>query len=166
MMMMSKCSSRRVSSMLYHHRLSSWSQTLVRHVKTCAHGSRNANSTEHCPPRRPLIVQLTHRITNQVPPLQRLDLYQSDLALQAFLTKENGGDMLDLGKEIGTYHWFEQGHQANRHTPVLHQYDRYGQRIDEVEFHPAYHDLMQLGMRYGASICRNAIDCYHRVCFR
>ena len=103
------------------------------------------------PPRRPLTQQFTHQITNQVPPLERLDLYTSDPALREFLTEENGGEMRDLAAELGTYHWWEQGHRANRHVPVLNQFDRYGQRIDEVQFHPAYHDLMQLAMRYGVS---------------
>ncbi len=39
-----------------------------------------------------------------------------------------------------------QSFQANRHPPILHTHDRYGNRIDEVEFHPAYHDLMDLSL--------------------
>ena len=59
--------------------------------------------------------------------------------------------MREMAVELGTFHWFEQGQRANRHPPSLHQFDRYGQRIDEVQFHPSYHDLMQIGMRYGVS---------------
>ncbi|CAF2129813.1 unnamed protein product, partial [Rotaria magnacalcarata] len=40
-----------------------------------------------------------------------------------------------MAAELGVYHWFEQGHRANQHTPILNQFDRYGQRIDEVQFH-------------------------------
>ncbi|CAF1495948.1 unnamed protein product [Rotaria sp. Silwood1] len=101
------------------------------------------------PPRRPLTQQFTHQVTNQVPPLEYIDLYKSDLTLREFVTKENKGQIKDMGVELGTFHWFEQGQTANRHLPTLHQFDRYGQRIDEVHFHPAYHDLMQIGMRYG-----------------
>jgi len=105
------------------------------------------------PPRRPLTQQYTHQVTNQVPPLEYIDLYKSDLTLREFVTKENKGQIKDMGVELGTFHWFEQGQLANRHPPTLHQFDRYGQRIDEVHFHPSYHDLMQVGMRYGVS-CR------------
>ena len=101
------------------------------------------------PPRRPLTQQFTHQVTNQVPPLEYNDLYKNDSILRDFLTKETRGQINDMGAELGVFHWFEQGHQANRHPPALHQFDRYGQRIDEVQFHPAYHDLMQIGMRYG-----------------
>ncbi|CAF3437911.1 unnamed protein product [Rotaria sp. Silwood1] len=101
------------------------------------------------PPQRPLTQQFTHQVTNQVPPLEYIDLYKSDLALREFLTKENKGQIKDMGVELGTFHWFEQGQLANRYPPSLHQFDRYGQRIDEVHFHPAYHDLMKIGMRYG-----------------
>ena len=103
------------------------------------------------PPRRPLTQQFTHQVTNQVPPLEYIDLYESDLAFQEFAPKEAIGSMRELAAESGTFHWFEQGQRANRHPPTLHQFDRYGQRIDEVQFHPSYHDLMQLGIRYGVS---------------
>ncbi|CAF1962996.1 unnamed protein product [Rotaria magnacalcarata] len=101
------------------------------------------------PPRLPLTQQFTHQVTNQVPPLEYIDLYKSDLVLLEFLNKENKGQIKDMGVELGTFHWFEEGQLANRYTPSLHQFDRYGQRIDEVNFHPAYHDLMKVGMRYG-----------------
>lgn len=103
------------------------------------------------PPRRPLTQQFTHKVTNQVPPLECIDLYESDLAFQEFAPKENIGHMREMAAEVGVFHWFEQGQRANRHPPALHQFDRYGQRIDEVQFHPSYHDLMQLGMRHGVS---------------
>jgi hypothetical protein len=103
------------------------------------------------PPRRPLIQQFTHQVTNQVPPIEYVDLYETDLALREFVTNENSGQIREMASELGTFHWFEQGHRANRYPPTLHQFDRYGQRIDEVQFHPAYHDLMQIGMRYGVS---------------
>lgn len=109
------------------------------------------------PPRRPLTQQFTHQVTNQVPPLEYQDLYKNDLVLRDFVTKENHGQIKDMGAELGVFHWFEQGHQANRYPPALHQFDRYGQRIDEVHFHPAYHELMQIGMRYGVSDQRSTV---------
>ncbi|CAF3968550.1 unnamed protein product [Rotaria magnacalcarata] len=110
------------------------------------------------PPRRPLTQQFTHQVTNQVPPLEYIDLYKSDLVLLEFLNKENKGQIKDMGVELGTFHWFEEGQLANRYTPSLHQFDRYGQRIDEVNFHPAYHDLMKVGMRYGVNVHGGLIE--------
>ncbi len=139
-------------------------RTIVTNIKTIINNSGNneeqqRNLTEeynspnvsYYPPRQPLTQQFTHQVTNQVPPLEYVDLYESDLTLREFLTKDNSGQMREMAAEIGTFHWFEQGSRANRYPPSLHQFDRYGQRIDEVQFHPAYHDLMQLGMRYGVS---------------
>lgn len=139
-------------------------RTIVTNVKTVMNSDGNndeqrenlpdENQSTHTsvdPPRRPLTQQFTHQVTNQVPPLEFIDLYESDLAFQEFAPKEKIGSMRELAAEVGTFHWFEQGQRANRHTPSLHQFDRYGQRIDEVQFHPSYHDLMQLGMRHGVS---------------
>lgn len=113
---------------------------------------RTASITSHQPPQRPLTEQFTHRVTNQVPPLERINLYETDLALREFVNDKNCGQTKQMAAELGTYHWFEQGHRANRHLPTLYQFDRYGQRIDEVHFHPSYHDLMHIGMRYGVSL--------------
>jgi hypothetical protein len=110
-----------------------------------------SSSNSFDPPRRPLTQQYTHQVTNQVPPLEYFDLYKNDLTLREFVTKENKGQIKDMGLELGTFHWLEQGQLANKYPPTLEQFDRYGQRIDEVQFHPAYHDLMQVGMRYGVS---------------
>jgi hypothetical protein len=139
-------------------------RTIVTNVKTIINNNGNneeqqqniieehpSSNVSYGPPRRPLTQQFTHQVTNQVPPLEFVDLYESDLALQEFVTKENSGQIREMATELGSFHWFEQGHRANRHPPLLHQFDRYGQRIDEVQFHPAYHDLMQIGMRYGVS---------------
>ena len=107
------------------------------------------STVSHQPPRRPVAQQFTHQVTNQVPPLECIDLYESDLALREFVTDDKCGQIKEMGAELGTYHWFEQGHRANRQVPTLHQFDRYGQRIDEIHFHPAYHELMRIGMKYG-----------------
>ncbi|CAF1126568.1 unnamed protein product [Rotaria sordida] len=138
-------------------------RTVVTQVKTSINNNNENNQEEkqqnvteghqsshtYEPPRRPMTQQFTHQVTNQVPPLEFVDLYESDLALQTFVTKENGGQTIEMAAELGTFHWFEQGHRANRYLPTLQQFDRYGQRIDEVHFHPSYHDLMGIGMRYG-----------------
>lgn len=146
---------------MFRSRLVSVSQPLIqRNVVTQAKYSiNNENKTDDYhsssnslePPCRPLTQQFTHQVTNQVPPLEYIDLYKSDLTLREFLTKENKGQIKDMGAELGTFHWFEQGQVANRYPPSLQQFDRYGQRIDEAHFHPSYHELMQAGMRYGVN---------------
>ena len=58
-------------------------------------------------------------------------------------------DLLSLGDEAGTAEAREQGRLANEHHPVLTPYDRYGNRVDEVEFHPAWHWLMERAVGHG-----------------
>ncbi len=158
--------------MLRSRLFSTIQRTIVTNVKTVINNDEQSrNSTEehqsmnvsYGPPRRPLTQQFTHQVTNQVPPLEYVDLYESDLALKEFVTKENSGQMKEMAAELGAFHWFEQGQRANRYPPSLHQFDRYGQRIDEVQFHPSYHDLMQIGMRYGVSYSMYIFSLYY--CF-
>ena len=64
-----------------------------------------------------------------------------------------GGSWVDpplaaLGEEAGSEAFLEYGETANRHPPELLTFDRHGRRIDEVRFHPAYHALMEAGMRH------------------
>ena len=102
------------------------------------------------PPRQPTAELATHQVTNQPPPLADYNLYDEDIALREALAREGAGWAEDkvraLGAELGTAHVAELGEQANRFTPELKTFDRYGQRIDEVDFHPAYHELMALGI--------------------
>jgi putative acyl-CoA dehydrogenase len=50
--------------------------------------------------------------------------------------------MSDFGAKLGSDDIIEQGRLANRHLPELKIFDNYGHRLDEVEFHPAYHHMM------------------------
>jgi putative acyl-CoA dehydrogenase len=90
---------------------------------------------------------------NQAPPLANYNLYAADRALQEALAWTNAGwahdDLSKLGGLAGEPRTIELGFLANRHTPQLHTHDRYGNRRDEVEFHPAYHELMTLGCTQG-----------------
>jgi putative acyl-CoA dehydrogenase len=92
----------------------------------------------------------THEITNQPPPLVDYDLFGSDPGLVAALRREGAGwaegKAEALGRAAGSAEVLAKGDAANRHPPELHAFDGYGARIDEVEFHPAYHDLMRLGL--------------------
>ncbi|NYI03107.1 acyl-CoA dehydrogenase family protein [Allostreptomyces psammosilenae] len=87
----------------------------------------------------------THEVTNQVPPLLGHDVAEDPALLEA-LRREGGGHaegaLRELGRFAGTERAEELGRLANVHRPVLHTHDRYGYRIDEVEYHPAWHDLM------------------------
>lgn len=95
----------------------------------------------------------THEVTNQPPPLEDYNLFASDAALNEALTREGAGwaeaRVAEFGAVLGQAETIRQGEQANRYKPELRVFDRFGQRIDEVEFHPAYHHMMDLCMRHG-----------------
>ncbi|MFJ2931383.1 acyl-CoA dehydrogenase family protein [Streptomyces sp. NPDC087219] len=94
----------------------------------------------------------THEVTNQVPPLTGYDV-SADPALLEALRREGAGwaeaEVRELGARAGGEQAQEWGRLAERHSPVLHTHDRYGHRIDEVEFHPHWHDLMDVAVRHG-----------------
>jgi putative acyl-CoA dehydrogenase len=94
----------------------------------------------------------THEVVNQPPPLEGLDLYASDAALRDALQREGGGwaeaHVAAYGKIAGG-ELMELGFAANVNKPQLKLFDRYGHRLDEVTFHPAYHRAMELGLKYG-----------------
>jgi putative acyl-CoA dehydrogenase len=94
----------------------------------------------------------THEVLNQPPPLEPYDLFTSDRALGEGLRREGGAWAADAAAELGTLLGSEGwawGAQANQHPPVLRTYDRFGRRIDEVEFHPAWHALMRTSVAAG-----------------
>jgi putative acyl-CoA dehydrogenase len=94
----------------------------------------------------------THAVFNQVPPLEGVDVFSSNLPLVEALEREGGGWARErasqLGLLIGGEPQQQWGRLANENRPVLHTHDRYGNRIDEVEFHPAWHKLMTLGVEH------------------
>jgi putative acyl-CoA dehydrogenase len=94
----------------------------------------------------------THDVTNQPPPLSPYDASE-DAALLEGLRREGAGwaeeDVRRLGRTAGSEEAQEWGEQANRHEPELHTHDRYGNRIDEVEFHPSWHRLMGVAVAEG-----------------
>ncbi len=90
---------------------------------------------------------------NQSPPLQDVNLYTADQALQDSVARYGAAwaqpELTQLGADACTSRIIELGQLANRHAPVLHTHDRYGNRRDTVEFHPAYHELMTLACTAG-----------------
>ncbi|MFJ1866118.1 acyl-CoA dehydrogenase family protein [Streptomyces sp. NPDC088097] len=95
----------------------------------------------------------THTVSNQAPPLVGHEVYLGDHALREGverhlsdaapeLREEVGEELTTLGRAAGSAQAQEWGRQANENPPVLRTHDRYGNRIDEVEFHPAWHRLL------------------------
>ncbi|WEK57161.1 MAG: acyl-CoA dehydrogenase family protein [Candidatus Brevundimonas phytovorans] len=102
---------------------------------------------------RPVADLDTHEVTNQPPPLEDLNLFTGDRALFDAVRRAGGQQhearLTSLGVRCGSAEVIDWGVQANRVPPVLDTHDRYGRRIDEVTFHPAYHQLMALGLEAG-----------------
>ncbi|MET7967112.1 isovaleryl-CoA dehydrogenase [Micromonospora sp. NPDC005305] len=94
----------------------------------------------------------THEVFNQVPPLAGHDA-ADDPALLDGLDREGAGwaaaEVHELGRLGGAAPAIEHGRLANEHPPVLRTHDRSGHRIDEVEFHPAWHELMGTAVSHG-----------------
>ena len=101
------------------------------------------------PPLTPLV---THDVTNQPPPLSRYDVSR-DAALLEGLQREGAGwhlaDLRRLGERAGSAQAQQWGVEANDNQPVLRTHDRYGNRIDEVDFHPSWHRLMEVAVGEG-----------------
>ena len=91
--------------------------------------------------------------TNQAPPLVGHNVVTSDLPLVEAVTRYAGADVVEdltaLGAEAGTAEAREHGMLANEHHPELTPYDRYGNRVDEVAFHPSWHWLMERAVGHG-----------------
>ncbi len=88
----------------------------------------------------------THEVFNQAPRLGDYNLFTSDAGLQAAVAREAVGvdfeALVSAGAALGTAASFEEGRLANRYTPVLQSFNVRGERIEAIEFHPAWHALM------------------------
>lgn len=99
----------------------------------------------------------THTVTNQPPPLLGHDVYGTDRALVAAVERHLDPELLDeargelsaLGRAAGSAQLHEWAVQANENPPELRTHDRYGHRVDEVAFHPAWHRLLGKGVGAG-----------------
>jgi putative acyl-CoA dehydrogenase len=95
----------------------------------------------------------THQVLNQPPPLAGYDLYDADPALPEAVRGQGAGfadeELRALGTLAGSEQALEWGRQADANPPVLRTHDRYGHRIDEVEFHPAWHRLLATAIERG-----------------
>jgi putative acyl-CoA dehydrogenase len=90
-------------------------------------------------------------VFNQPPPLENYNLFTTDPALVEALRREGASWADERARRLGALVggapmvW---GAQANAHAPILRTHDRYGHRIDEVEFHPAWHELLRLSLAH------------------
>ncbi len=98
-------------------------------------------------------VRATPAVANQPPPLEGLNLFSENRPLVEALEREGAawarGRAEALGAIAGRADTLALGFAANESPPVLHTHDRYGNRIDEVSFHPAWHRLMEIAVEHG-----------------
>ncbi len=91
-------------------------------------------------------------LTNQPPPLEGYNLFTENRPLVEALRREGGGWLEERATGLGELLGAEPltwGTLANEYPPRLHTHDRFGERIDEVEFHPSWHWLLGLGVEHG-----------------
>ncbi len=96
----------------------------------------------------------THRVENQPPPFEPRDLWQADAALRESVAREEAGDFVPRLAAYGALAGdalYRLGFDANRDRPRLITHDRHGHRIDRIEFHPAYHALMDAAKHHGVA---------------
>ncbi len=96
----------------------------------------------------------THRVGNQPPPFEPRDLWADDEVLREAVAREGAaslsGSLADYARLAGD-ELYRIGFDANRDKPRLQTHDRFGQRIDVVEFHPAYHRLLEAAKGHGVA---------------
>ncbi|MCU1426691.1 MAG: acyl-CoA dehydrogenase [Actinomycetia bacterium] len=95
----------------------------------------------------------THDVFNQPPPLEGYDVFGADAVLADGVQREGAAHAVDelhaLGTLAGSPDAIQWGFTANAFPPVLRTHDRYGNRIDEITYHPAYHELMRVAVANG-----------------
>ena len=95
----------------------------------------------------------THEVFNQAPPLEGYNVFERDRTLTEALHREGADWAEDEARELGAIcgraDVLALGAEANENPPRLRTHDRFGNRIDEVEFHPSWHELMRLGIAHG-----------------
>jgi putative acyl-CoA dehydrogenase len=95
----------------------------------------------------------THQVLNQPPPLVGYDLFTTDPllgeAVDACGAGSSNSDLPGFGRLVGSPDVFQWGFDANRFPPRLRTHDAYGHRVDEVEYHPSWHNLLDLAVTHG-----------------
>jgi len=95
----------------------------------------------------------THIVENMPPVLENYNLFTSDVTLMDAVLREKAGwaqaNLTEYGQRCGSKEWITNGIEANRVKPMLETHDRYGNRVDQVTFHPAYHEFMRSSLAQG-----------------
>jgi putative acyl-CoA dehydrogenase len=95
----------------------------------------------------------THEVLNQTPPLAGYNPFDADVALQEALAREGGGWGAERARALAAILGSEEAEahslRARTNLPVLHTHDRFGHRIDEVEYDPSMHWMLRLGVEHG-----------------
>ncbi len=95
----------------------------------------------------------THEVFNQPPRLEDYNLFEEDTALRELMRAAGASwveeDCRTYGEMMGSAEWIRKGFRANENPPRFHSHGRQGHRIDFIDFHPAYHDFMEVGIRHG-----------------
>jgi putative acyl-CoA dehydrogenase len=98
---------------------------------------------------------LTDDIANQPPRFENVNLFASDRVLTETIDREGAridkARLQEFGAAMGAAEMWEMAAAVHRHTPELHSHDRYGRRIDQVEYHPDYHTIISKVLRAGTS---------------
>ncbi|MEU2671756.1 acyl-CoA dehydrogenase family protein [Streptomyces sp. NPDC007164] len=96
----------------------------------------------------------THEVTNQAPPRVDLDEYGTNLplaeAVRTFGAAWHEPELHEIGTLVGSERFQLDTERAHTSPPVLRTHDRYGNRVDEIDFHPAYHEIIGAAVSHGA----------------
>ncbi|MBP2411730.1 putative acyl-CoA dehydrogenase [Arthrobacter stackebrandtii] len=96
----------------------------------------------------------THRVLNQPPPRVDINEYTANIPLQQYLHSvgeaEGDGELEATGAVVGSAQFQDDARLAHRNPPILHTHNKYGERIDEVEYHPSYHRVIGQAVAAGA----------------
>lgn len=110
-------------------------------------------NTRYEPAQGALYLADTHEVSNLSRELTDYNMYTEDAALQEAVQREGGQwaapELTEFGKLTGSADYLELGNLANKFTPEFDTHDRFGNRIDLVKFHPAYHQLMKTSIEHG-----------------
>ncbi len=95
----------------------------------------------------------THVVENVAKPLEDFNVFTNDKTLKEAVIREGGewavAEISDFGDECGNVDSLNVGMQANKNKPTFESHDRYGNRIDFIEYHPSYHQLMGSSLKNG-----------------
>ena len=97
---------------------------------------------------------LTHTVLNQSAPRVDINEFDMNTVLVEAIRRHDAGwaedELREIGAHVGSAQFQHDAHLANTITPVLHTHDRWGNRIDEVEYHPAYHRIIEASVAHGS----------------